>query len=294
MKNNRRTFLKGLLGSAAALAAGSQQDDSHAAQSQDHQVFLPIILNEEVTTFAFVGDYGIETPEAAQVGALIRSWDPAAVMTLGDNNYEYGSSSTIVKNTEPYHMFINEGRFYPAIGDHDWWTNNARPYREYFNLPGNERYYDFVHSDVHFFVLNSVEEEYDGVEIGSRQYEYFEAAAQASTARWKIVYFHHTPYTSGKPSYAEYMRWPFEALGMDAVVSADKHIYERLHIGGIPYFVNGLGGKSKHPFREIEPRSQARYNDEFGALKLRVSHRALTFDFINMNGVLIDSHSYQK
>ena len=46
-------------------------------------------------------------------------------------------------------------RFFPSLGNHDLYTDNANPYFNYFELPGNERYYDFIHGNVHCFVINS-------------------------------------------------------------------------------------------------------------------------------------------
>ena len=34
-------------------------------------------------------------------------------------------------------------RFFPSLGNHDWGTGNVNAYFDYFELPGNERYYDF-------------------------------------------------------------------------------------------------------------------------------------------------------
>ena len=38
------------------------------------------------------------------------------------------------------------------------------------------------------------------------------------------------------------MQWPFKDWGADAVLTGHDHIYERLLVNGIPYFVNGIGG----------------------------------------------------
>jgi len=131
---------------------------------------------------------------------------------------------------------------------------------DYFALPGNERYYDFAAGPVRFFMVDSDVREPHGTTAGSAQAEWLKTALAASTARWNIVCFHHSPYSSGSASPG--LRWP-SGLGSDAVISAHLHVYERVMKSGFPYFVNGLGGRSKHPFGAIEPGSAIRFNAAF-------------------------------
>jgi hypothetical protein len=113
--------------------------------------------------FAVIGDYGLAGKPAADVAGLVKSWDPDLILTTGDNNYPIGSAETIDENVgQYYHEFIypykgsygpgaDINRFFPTLGNHDYGVPGARPYLEYFTLPGNGRYYDFVWGPVHFF-----------------------------------------------------------------------------------------------------------------------------------------------
>lgn len=68
----------------------------------------------------------------------------------------------------------------------------------------------------------------------------------ASTATWKLVMLHHSPFSSGSNhgSIAR-LQWPYQTWGADAVLSGHDHLYERILAGsGFPYMVNGLGGAS--------------------------------------------------
>lgn len=38
------------------------------------------------------------------------------------------------------------------------------------------------------------------------------------------------------------MRWPFKEWGATAVMSGHAHVYERLEVDNLTYFVNGIGG----------------------------------------------------
>jgi hypothetical protein len=76
------------------------------------------------------------------------------------------------------------------------------------------------------------------------------------------------------------------------VLSGHEHLYERLNIGSLPYFVNGLGGKSLYNFDTIiQPGSQFRYNADYGAQLVTSYTDSINFKFYNKNGTLIDSYT---
>ncbi len=170
-------------------------------------------------------------------------------------------------------------------------------YLLYFTLPGsdftstsgNERYYDFVEGPVHFFVLNSNEQEPDGTSKDSKQAEWLKRGLAASDSRWNIVLAHHPPYSSRGGRKA--MRWPFEKWGADTVLSGHAHTYERVMRDGFPYFVNGLGGAPLQRFRTTARGSAVRYRKDWGAQRVTIASDALRFDFITVGGRLVDSYS---
>lgn len=87
------------------------------------------------------------------------------------------------------------------------------------------------------------------------------------------------------------MQWPFSSWGADAIFSGHDHIYERLEINGIPYFVNGLGGKSRYGCGVRVNGSKACYDDDYGAMLVKASGTTLTFQFINVDGIVIDAYT---
>lgn len=140
--------------------------------------------------FAAIGDYGEDDRAARSVGDLVTGWRPDFIVTLGDNNYPSGSAETIDRHIgQYYHEYIypykgaytstapvvTENRFWPALGNHDWSSLICQgevctgPYFDYFTLPGNERYYDFVRGPVHFFIVDSDKREPDGITRDSVQ-----------------------------------------------------------------------------------------------------------------------------
>jgi hypothetical protein len=169
--------------------------------------------------------------------------------------------------------------------------NPPQPYYDYFELPHNERYYDFVWGDVHFFAIDSDTDEPDGVSENSVQGQWLQNALSTSISTWRIVYFHHAAYSSSSNHGSqEYMQWPFKDWGATAVLAGHDHTYERLIVDDLLYFVNGLGGKSKYEFGPPIPGSIVRYNEKYGAMLMIADESRLIFSFFNADSELIDFH----
>ncbi len=256
--------------------------------------------------FAVIGDYGWSGTAEAEMAALVHSWEPDIILTVGDNNYPSGERSTIDENIgQYYHDYIypytgsygagaDENRFFPTLGNHDFYSEDGQPYFDYFSLPGNERYYDFTWGPVHFFALNSGDLEPDGVGSKGVQAAWAQERMSASDSAWQVVYFHYAPYSSGEDGPITWMRWPFSEWGGDVVFSGHYHAYERLLVGGIPYFVNASSGAGIYHFGEILPESQFRYNADNGAILVNASKTEMLVEFYNRLGELVDSYRMVK
>jgi hypothetical protein len=264
------------------------------------------ITPEPLIHFAVIGDYGSGEVAAADVASLVHSWRVDFIITTGDNNYPNGEAETIDWNIgQFYQAYIadykgafgpgaDRNRFFPTLGNHDWTTDQAQPYLDYFTLPGNERYYDFTWGPVHFFALNSDSREPDGMNRSSIQAAWLQERLASSTSPWKVVYMHHAPYSSGSSGPTDWAQWPFKEWGADAVLAGHDHIYERLLVDGLVYFVNGVGGGAIYGFDEIADGSLFRYNDDYGAMLVEASSTRMSFQFINRSGEVIDSHTLER
>lgn len=300
MTKGRRAFL-GLSCCAAVFVLTVVSRLPNIAHSQEARAsVLPPGLR-----FAVVGDYGLAGQPEMDVANLVKSWDPDLIITTGDNNYPLGDQSTIDQNIgQYYHDFIypyaggygagaSQNRFFPALGNHDWYTTGAAPYLNYFALPGNERYYDFAFGPVRFFAIDSDDNEPDGNSSSSRQATWLQSRLAGSCAAWNIVYLHHAPFSSGTGhgSTAQ-MQWPYAEWGASAVLAGHDHTYERLLENGIPYFVDGLGGASIYTFTTTPvPGSQVRYNGDYGAMLVDAAPATIVFKFFARSGSLIDTLS---
>jgi hypothetical protein len=256
--------------------------------------------------FAVIGDFGQGEQGEADVANLVKSWKPELIITTGDNNYPSGAAETIDHNIgQFYHEFIypykgsygagaDQLRFFPTLGNHDWDINMAQAHFDYFELPGNERYYDFVWGPVHFFALSADSREPDGVSAGSIQAMWLKDVLSRSNSPWKVVYMHQPPYSSGPRGPVTWMRWPFLDWGASLIMAGHDHYYERLEVNGLPVFINGLGGGPIYSFGEIADGSQVRFNDDYGAMLVVCDESKMTLEFITRGGSVIDSYTLAK
>jgi len=281
----------------------------HSIQSEWQRFTLPAVEPPPKGSirFAVIGDYGSGNHIERDVAQMVEGWKPDFIATVGDNNYPIGGAETIDQNIGKFfHAFISPykgnygtgattNRFFPIIGHRDWDSpNRLQPYLDYFSLPGNERYYEFVWGPVHFFMLDTDEREPDGASATSIQGRWLERKLAESKAPWKLVFAHHAPYSSGRVPAFQHMRWPFKAWGADAVLSGYYHVYERLFVGGLPYFVNGLGGAFISGFGETDTSSQFRYDENNGALLVDAGDAQITFRFVNRDGRIVDEYVLVK
>jgi tartrate-resistant acid phosphatase type 5 len=253
--------------------------------------------------FAVIGDYGIAGDPARDVSLLIKGWAVDFIITTGDNNYPNGATSTIDTNIGQYYSnyifpysgshgsTATDNRFFPSLGNHDWEVAGAMPYLSYFTLPGNERYYEFVRSPVHFFAIDSDPNEPDGISQSSVQGQWLQSRLGLSTQPYRFVYMHHAPLSSGQNGSHPTLQWPYQAWGATAVIAGHDHTYERIMRSGLAYFVNGAGGYALYSFLTPVTGSVVRFNADFGAMLVEVNTTAASFRFITRSGVTVDTHT---
>jgi len=258
------------------------------------------------TRFVIIGDYGLSGPNEANVAALALRLNPDFIITTGDNNYPLGEAETIDENIGRYfHSFIapyrgkfgagdpeRKNRFFPSLGNHDWYAPGAKPYLDYFTLPNNERYYQLLRGSVQLFGLDSDAAEPDGVTVDSKQAHWLQEQLGASAAPWRLVFFHHPPYSSSTVHGSTLaMRWPFADWGASVVYSGHDHTYERLAVDGFPYVVNGVGGNDLYELGEPLPESLVRHADVHGLVLVTATATEFVSRFLDERGEELDVFS---
>ena len=251
---------------------------------------------------AVTGDYIGGTEQTRKVSLLIRAHNPDLIITVGDNHSAfYGGMDLQVGQfysdyIAPFsgaagNATAGENSFFPALGNHDYDLNDTGSYFSFFELPGNERYYDFVRGDIHFFALNSFYTEVNGVTDTSLQAAWLKNGLLNSTSCYNIVYFHHSPYSSGPHGCNTYMQWPFAQWGATAVLSGHDHCYERVDTTGIPFIVCGTGGQALYTYYNPLAGSTVHYAGNHGALFLDANADSILFQFVNVKDSVVDCFS---
>ena len=254
--------------------------------------------------FAIISDIHGATTDTYEVSLLVKSWEPEFIITAGDNHY--GTYSTIDNQVGqfysdfiyPYTGAFGTGdtvnRFFPSLGNHDYDSTGFFYYLQYFQLPGNERYYDFVRGNVHFFAVNCNYAEPDGNTATSLQADWLRSRLAASTSHFNVVYFHFPPYSSSHHGSTPFMQWPFKQWGASIVFSGHDHNYERLLVDSFPYIVCGLGGGPLYNVYDSLPGSLFHNCSYHGALLANANADSLVFEFRTSFDSLIESYTIYK
>lgn len=250
---------------------------------------------------AVVGDYGCmprsDCKGAATaaghemaVASLIQSWNPDAIVTVGDDSYDTGIPQSVAADQAPYRAFIDAGRFYPALGNHDWAAGSDGPSLAAFGRPA----FYVAHLGgglLDVFVADTNPQDPAGDSATSLQAIQFRAELAASISVWKITANHQAQYASGhEGSYAEY-RW-LSAPGIDLSLAGHDHDFEHLVENGRSYVVAGTGGEELLPMCQPTCITGSVWHDagHYGAVRLTITPTRLTCDFIAVGG--ITEHSF--
>lgn len=252
--------------------------------------------------FAIIGDSGRGTPQqfevAQQMAAYRRRFDFAFVLMAGDNVYEASATEEDfrLKFEDPYKPLLDAGvQFYAALGNHD---DTNQIFYAPFNMNG-QRYYTFVPpvdpltrwaTRVRFFAL-------DSTYLNLGQLRWLEKEASESRAEWKIAFFHHPAYTSGRYTVAARgIRLAVEPAlvngGVDVVFTGHEHIYQRSEIQkGILYFVTGGAGSLREGDASPSPMIARSYDRDYHFMLAEITDQGFFFQAINRVGVTVDAGS---
>lgn len=258
---------------------------------------------EAVTVFAYIADWGYTSNNghAQAVERLVQGWEPAYLITGGDNRYSLTFDEVFA--ALPYYANLLERELiYPGLGNHD--TDDDGGIADFLStfsyLPGDKRNYDVVIGNVHFFFRETHDSGSHVPTAGEllTSANWLRTRLAASTARWKVVVTQDPPYDSdesGNYPGHEASQLAYAAWGADIVLSGDSHFYERLEVDDFPYIICGLGGAPKNGFNAVPvDGSLVRYNTKYGALKCTVTCDSFKFEFYNTDGDLIDSLELTK
>jgi Calcineurin-like phosphoesterase len=252
------------------------------------------------------GDIAVCRTEGDEATAkLVEGIDGATVLTLGDNAYPEGSVEDFNECYEPtWGQFKNRTK--PVPGNHEYYTEGARGYFEYFGEAAGdpeEGYYSYELGSWHVVALNSnCGEAQIRCSPSSTQVRWLEddlAANADDEGGCTLAYMHHPRFSSGEEhgSY-ESMEPMWEALyesGAEVVLSGHEHNYERFAPqdpsgkanpeGGIRQFVVGTGGgASDYPILEPLANSEVQNDETYGVLKLTLRPKSYEWRYLSAEG----------
>jgi predicted phosphodiesterase len=238
-----------------------------------------------------IGDFGTgERPQIEVAQQMVKSREVFPfefVLTVGDNIYTGSQPSDIDKDfAVPYKALLDAGvPFYATLGNHD--ATNQRFYKP-FNMNG-ANYYAFKKGSVRFFAL-------DTNYLDPKQTAWIEAQLRdAGNGGWKICFFHHPLYSSGKyHGSALDLRKVLEPLfvkyGVDVVFSGHDHVYERVRPQqGIYYFTEGASGQLRLGNLAPSAITAKGFDTDRSFLMIEIAGDDLYFQAVSRTGVAVDS-----
>ena len=256
--------------------------------------------------FAVMGDVGRGDRNQYDTANEMARWherfDFSLVLMLGDNIYaEQGTTEAYQARFErPYKALLDRGvTFYATLGNHD---PPGQPDYVPFNMNGN-RYYHFTKSAGPPVPIASRSVEFlavDTVTLDEQQIIWLRQRLAESDADWRIAFFHHPLYTSGRYRFAAaLLRRQLEPIlvqyGADVALSGHEHFYERIvPQRGIQYFISGGGGALRRDDIRDTALTAAGFDQDTHFLLIEIAGDTLYFQAISRTGQTIDSGRFDR
>jgi hypothetical protein len=240
------------------------------------------------------GDICGSSTDCAATANLLDSLNPTAVLTLGDNAYNDGSLTEYNSYYKP-NWGRQDGKIYPAPGNHEFHTANAQGYRDYFGARAPALYYSYDLGAWHLISLPG--DDTMSASAGSAQEVWLKADLAAHPSQCILAYWHEPRFSSGAEHGSDSTFDPIwrdlYAAGADVVLNGHDHEYERFapqnpsgvaDPKGIREFVVGTGGVSHYTFGAPVANSEVRDNTSFGVLKLTLHSGGYDWQFVPAAG----------
>lgn len=226
---------------------------------------------------------------------LLKTMKLAAVLPLGDNQYEDGAFEKFQKS-----YALNWGQFlpitHPVAGNHEYETAGAAGYYRYFGAAAGDAakgYYSYDIGNWHLIALNANCSAVGGCQANSAQEKWLRSDLAAHPGTCTLAYWHQPRFSSalhGNNRDTEVFWQDLYQAGSDIVLNGHDHDYERFAPQtpdaiadpkrGIRAFVVGTGGRSLYPFVNVKANSEVRNDDTYGILQLKLFPKSYDWKFI--------------
>jgi hypothetical protein len=232
-----------------------------------------------------------------------------AVLPLGDLQYPIGELDHFMAGYDPsWGVFASST--YPVAGNHEYDVPNAQGYFDYWASKGRPAgdigagYYVVNLGSWRLVALNSNCSPVPCKE-GTTQNNFLESALAPPTPPCLLAYWHHPLFNSGQdhgaamPSGARAFWDDLYAAGADLILNGHEHNYQRYakqdplgqpSENGIREFIVGTGGRGLYPLLDVKDANYETGNaTDFGVLKLRLGESAYSWEFVGLNGTVLDA-----
>lgn len=271
------------LAGAIALAKGVRADDPAPS---------PVADPPGAWKFAALGDYGAGTDQQRRVAANILRSGAELVITAGDNVYPTGRWEDYARNFDPPDLMgvlATRIPFMPALGNHDMYRDDLRPYFGHFPHLQGRPYYAYTMRNVHFLALDGDQD----LRKGSAQYRWLEQELASSKEPWRVVYLHYPLYGRDLNAYDEIRKAVQPLLAkykVQLLIAGHEHNYQRsIPIDGVTHLLTGGGGQQVFPFTNHKPSHTAVRRATFHHVEVAVGATQLVVRAIDQHGRLIDT-----
>jgi len=245
------------------------------------------------------GDIGVcgSTP-AIETGLMLDSLD-GTILAVGDLAYRHGTAEEFATCYDPV-WGRHKARTRPSPGNHEYESSSAQPYYDYFGGQAGssgQGFYSFRAGDWLVLSLNS------NVPVGgsTAQGQWIRSELIANNSRCALAYFHHPLYSSGPNGDNARLAGLWQMLyeqGVDVIISAHEHLYERYapmspdgqrnDTRGIRQFIVGTGGAGLYTVTRVHAQSEVQLIAH-GLLKLTLTAQGYSWEFLQVGGGRTDS-----
>jgi predicted MPP superfamily phosphohydrolase len=236
-----------------------------------HRANIRTASPRSTNTFKFLvfGDSGSGSDEQKALAELMKREQPDFMVHTGDLAYTFATyEEFLTRHFNIYSELLSSVPLFPCLGNHEYYTNDAKPYRTLHVVPvegvpeeGRGRYYSFDWGPLHMVSLDTNESLVAAVNGKNSMLEWVENDLKMHKNALKMAFFHHPPYTAGRhkgdywSALAEERIVPIlERHGVHLVLNGHDHNYQRSvpvrqgrevnPVDGITYLVTGGGGGS--------------------------------------------------
>ncbi|MFD2469604.1 discoidin domain-containing protein [Amycolatopsis silviterrae] len=243
---------------------------------------------------------------------LVQGMNPAAVITMGDNQYDAEDTGLTLQNFKDYYD-KTWGKFksitHPIPGNHETYDDNKpfEAYEQYFGkiaTPNGKRYYSWEMGNWHFIALDSngfVDDKDGGQLEDTDQMNWIKQDLAKNTKGCVAAYYHHPRWSSGDhgDQRGSKQLWDLFAQNkVDLVLNGHDHHYERFvpqnasgkaDPAGPVEIIGGMGGANPYPVHSAHPTTAKLLKDTFGVLKLTMTDTTFSEQLIGLDGKVQDS-----